>query len=183
MWGGSQILGAHKNPPQSTFQPTWPRPEHSWTTFSSNLAFHALSDAVLEPPKPQFSHFYIAKPLIFLFLQCKTINFQDPQRLPQDLPNGTRDLPKTPQDLPKIPQDSPRSLRDLPETPPRPFQDTLRPLQDLPGCPERPQDLPKTAPRPPQATPNNSPRPPTSLCLLTLYRVPAAGVGGSRRSL
>ena len=31
--------------PPGTQIPTLPRPEHSWTTFSSNLAFHALSDA------------------------------------------------------------------------------------------------------------------------------------------
>ena len=135
--------------------PTLPRPEHSWTTFSSNLAFHALSDPVLEPSKPRFSHFYIVKPSIFLFLHHKTINFQNPQdslKTSQSAPKTTQDLPKTTPRSPKMP---PRPPRGAPRTSPRPPKTSPRPAKIL-------QDLPKTSPRPAKTAPRpskTSPRP------------------------
>ena len=93
-----------------------PRPEQSCTTFSSNLAFHAISHTVLEPPNLQFSQLYLGKPLVFTSVHHQTINVQQPTKLPAHAPEPSGDLPQPLQDRPKIPQHppkiTPRAARD-----------------------------------------------------------------------
>ena len=155
-----------------------PRPEHSWTTFSSNLAFHALSDPILGSFSSIFGASRDALTLTnhaWAYMGAQIIkNHVFPLELLLGSLSPSLENPKSPERPPKSPSDPPETLprrpQDHPETlqnPPRPPHDRPKSLQRSPkASPRASKTLPrhlKTLPRLPQDPLKTLPRRPPSL--------------------